>query len=45
MYLDGNPLSVTASNETYYTADNLEPDTEYTFEVTSLIGENESEKY
>lgn len=44
VYLDGNPLSVTASNETYYTADNLEPDTEYTFEVTSLIGENESEK-
>ena len=44
VYLDGNPLSVTASNETYYTADNLEPDTEYTFEVTSLVGENESEK-
>lgn len=44
VYIDGNPLSVTAANETYYTADNLEPDTEYTFTVTSLIGENESEK-
>ncbi len=44
VYMNGNPLSVTASNETYYTADNLEPDTEYTFTVTSLIGKSESEK-
>lgn len=44
VYINGNPLSVTATNETYYTADNLEPDTEYTFTVTSLIGENESAK-
>ena len=38
VYINGNPLSVTATNETYYTADNLEPDTEYTFTVTPLIG-------
>ena len=44
VYMNGNPLSVTAANETYYTADNLEPDTEYTFTVTSLIGKNESAK-
>lgn len=44
VYIDGNPQTITAANETYYTADNLEPDTEYTFTVTSLIGENESEK-
>lgn len=44
VYMNGNPLSVTAANETYYTADNLEPDTEYIFTVTSLIGKNESAK-
>ncbi len=44
VYIDGNPQTITAANETYYTADNLEPDTEYTFTVTSLIGENESEQ-
>lgn len=44
VYMNGNPMSVTAANETYYTADNLEPDTEYTFTVTSLIGKSESEK-
>lgn len=44
VYLDGMPVSVTPANETYYTADNLEPDTEYTLTVTSLIGKNESEK-
>lgn len=44
IYIDGKPTAITRSNETYYTAENLESDTEYTFTVTSLIDENESEK-
>lgn len=44
VYINGRSQAITTANETYYTADNLEPDTEYTFSVTSLIGESESEK-
>lgn len=43
IYMDGKPLAVTAANETYYTADGLAPDTGYTFAVSSLYGEDESE--
>lgn len=44
VYINGNPQAVTAADETYYTAENLESDTEYSFEVTAFIGENESKK-
>lgn len=44
IYINGNPTAVTGADETYYTADNLEPDTEYTLSVTSMIGDTESEK-
>lgn len=44
VYINGNPQAVTAADETYYTAGNLESDTEYSFEVTAFIGENESKK-
>lgn len=44
VYLNGMETAVTNSNETYYTAENLEPDTEYTFTVKSLVKENESEE-
>lgn len=43
VYLDGEPLAETAANETYYTAEGLEPDTEYVFTVTALADGAESE--
>jgi exo-poly-alpha-galacturonosidase len=43
VYINGSLVETTAANETYYTAENLEPDTEYTFTVKSLIGSSESE--
>lgn len=43
VYVNGEPRAVTAANETYYTADGLEPDAGYTFAVSSLYGPDESE--
>lgn len=44
VYMNGEPVFETEANETYYTAEGLEPDTEYRFAVSSLLGSDESEQ-
>lgn len=44
VYMDGREIASTASNETYYTAEGLDPDTEYEFTVSSVSGAAESEE-
>ena len=44
VYMNGEPVFETAANETYYTAEGLEPDTEYKLSVSALIGNDESEQ-
>ena len=43
VYIDGNLAAETAANETYYPAEGLEPDTEYSFAVTAVSSGAESE--
>ncbi len=44
VYVNGKVKKDTAANETVYTAEGLEPDTEYTFSVSSLEGSRESKR-
>lgn len=43
VYMNGEPVFETAANETYYTAERLEPDTEYKLSVSALTENDESE--
>lgn len=43
VYIDDILVGAIAANATYYMAENLEPDTEYTITIKALIGKNESE--
>ncbi len=42
VYINGDPAARTAADETYYTAENLEPDTEYMVKVTAVTADDEN---
>ena len=44
VYINGEEAAQTAENETYYTAEGLEPDTDYVFTVSAVYGKSESEE-
>ena len=42
VYINGDLAARTAADETYYTAENLEPDTEYMVKVTAVTADDEN---
>ena len=42
VYINGDLAAQTAADETYYTAENLEPDTEYMVKVTAVTADDEN---